>query len=138
MLLLRLPSSMPVSFCICKGFLLISLSAASMTRRAAGAVGCRGDSGKAMEVSPCPGQEDCLLGDLASWSLPSTFHPTPCGSSQPVALTVASTGLPRVLTAVLTGWAVGTDVGSNSSRGRVTARSSWERAREDMAPCSSP
>lgn len=46
---------------------------------------------------------------------------------------MVSAGLPRVLTPVLTDWAVGTNVDSNSSRGRVMARSSWERAREDMA-----
>lgn len=105
-----------------------------MTRRAAGVTGCHGDSGKATEVSPCPGQEDGLPAGLAGWSLPSTYPFIPrLVVPQNLRLAVGSAGLPRVLSPVLTDWAVGTNVDSNSSRGRVMARSSWERAREDMA-----
>lgn len=77
------------------------------------------------------GLPSCRSGRLVP-SLHLSFHPTPV-VPQNLRLAVVSAGLPRVLSPVLTDWAVGTNVDSNSSRGRVMARSSWERAREDMA-----
>lgn len=97
---------------------------------AAGATGLCRDSDKDMAVSPHPGQEDRLLGGLASSFLPSTCPLIPhlvvphSRRRRLWSLQISPGSLPPLLT----DWAVGTDADSSSSRGRVMARSSWERA----------